>query len=413
LQNEEGAALDMQADLVKLCQGTGENSTMRQARLLSFTLGLVAALAALPAFASAASTTPTLLGFADDLGRVTRGAPGVAGTSEVARLPINWVGVRTNGWEPVDQAVDAARASGQRLFFTVTGLQAPDLAEWQSFLTDLQARYPDLWAVQAWNEPNLGAIGGDLTVDQTIGIVQAARSALPGVRLVGPSVSPTVEGAADYQRQLYAALPDDIGVGVNIYTYRKDSPVADVLDDYHRAKSDGGAADVYVTEIGFHGAVFSNQALASSQAFEALRQEGAATVIFYRLLPNPDAVPRWEQTGHFAVLNDDLSPTPTLIALHNALTLPVDIDAPKLKFGDVNIDRVTRRVEVEFSAGDDVTRKRDIDFRCELDKAKPARCSSPKVFKRLSYGPHRLDVTATDGTGNETSDFVTFKVRKP
>jgi hypothetical protein len=356
---------------------------------------------------------PTVLGFTDDLSRITRGAPGVNGTSEVARIPVNWTGVHANGWEPVDAAVAAARASGQRLFFTVTGMEQPDLTQWRLFLIELRLRYPDLWAVQAWNEPNLDHIGGNLTVDQTVAIVMAARDALPGVTLVGPSVSPTVDGAAEYQRQLYAALPDDIGVGVNIYTYRPASPVEDVVDDYRQAKADGGAADVYVTEIGFHGAVFDNHALASAQAFEALRQEGAASVIFYRLLSNPDSTSKWEQTGHFAVLNDDLSPTPTLIALHNALTTQVDIKPPKLKIENPDIDRETRRVEAKFSAGDDFTRKRGIAFTCELDKEKPKPCSSPKVYKKLSYGPHRLDVTATDDTGNETSDFIAFKVRKP
>ncbi len=136
-------------------------------------------------------------------------------------------------------------------------------------------------------------------------------------------------------------------------------------------------------------------------------------MIFYRLLPNPSSPARWELTGNFAVLNDDLSPTPTLMALHSALTAPVDIDAPRLKFGDVEIDRVTRKVEIEFSATDDFTRKRDVDFICELDREKPGRCSPPLKRKRLAYGRHRLDVTAIDATGNETSDFITFKVRKP
>lgn len=384
---------------------------MRRIRSLLLALVSVAAFGASSAAAQASS--PTLLGFADDLSRVTRGAPGVTGTSEIARLTIDWAGVDRNGWEPVDAAVDAARASGQRLFFTATGLQAPDLAEWQSFLADLHDRYPDLWAVQAWNEPNLAQIGGDLSVEQTIAIVQAARAALPGVRLVGPSLSPTVPGAETYQQQLYAALPDDIGLGVNIYTYRSASAVADVVADYRQAKADAGAAEVYVTEIGFHGAYFGDQPLAAAQGFEALRQEGAATVIFYRLLSNPASQAKWELTGNFAVLNDDLSPTPTLSALHAALTSRIDIVAPRLRFRGVEIDRETRKVEVRFSASDDLTRKRGIEYTCELDREKPAGCSSPKTYKRLAYGPHRLDVTATDDTGNETTDFITFKVRKP
>ena len=371
---------------------------------------VLAALTATPAMASASDDT--LLGFGDDLERVTRGAPGVAGTSQLARIMVDYADVSSKGWADVDAAVDASRASGQQLMFSVTGLEAPDLAEWQLFLAELAARYPDLWAVQAWNEPNLANIGGDLTVDQTVTIVQAARNALPGVRLIGPSVSPTVSGAAAYQAQLYAALPDDIGVGVNIYTYRNARATEDVVADYRQAKADGGGADVYVTEIGFHGAYFSDQALASAQAFEALRQEGAAAVLFYRLLANPATTSNWELGGKFAVLSDDLSPTPILTALRGALTSPVDIQAPDLELDKVAVDHEERKAKAEFSASDDLTPKQGIAFICELDKRPPKFCSSPTAYKRLDSGKHRLDVTATDATGNATTEATSFKVKK-
>jgi hypothetical protein len=390
----------------------GKNQVMRRIRLLLLA-SCLSALAALPGSAWAKSDS-TLLGFADDLGPITRGAPGVAGTSQLARITVSYPSARDDGWAAVDAAVAAARASGQRLFFTATGLQAPtDLSDWGAFLQELRARYPDLWGVQAWNEPNLERIGGNLTVQQSVAIVEAARQALPGVRLVGPSVSPTVPGAADYQHQLYAALPDDIGVGINIYTYRRRSAVKDVRANYRRAKRDGGGADVYVTEMGFTAAKFKNQARASAQAFEVLRQKGAATAIFYRLLTDHASTIAWEQTGKFAVLNDDLSPTRILIRLHRALSTPVDIDRPKLSLGDIEIDRDTGRVEVRFSAKDDFTRKDRIDVRCALDKRKPAPCSSPQVYEHVSYGPHHLHVTATDKTGNEARKVVSFKVRKP
>jgi hypothetical protein len=371
---------------------------------------VLAALTAVPATASASDDT--LLGFGDDLVRVTRGAPGVAGTSELARIMVDYADVRSKGWADVDAAVDAARASGQQLAFTVTDQVAPDLADWQLFLAELAARYPDLWAVQAWNEPNLANIGGDLAIDQTVAIVQAARVALPGVRLIGPAVSPTVDGAAAYQSQLYAALPDDIGVGVNIYTYRDAHAIEDVVADYRQAKADGGGAEVYVVEIGFHAAYFSNQALASAQAFEALRQEGAAAVLFYRLLANPVSASNWELGGKFAVLNDDLSPTPVLLALRGAATTQIDIQAPLLELGKPEVDSEARKAKVEFSATDDLTPKKGIAFTCELDKRPAKSCSSPVVFKRLDSGKHRLDVTATDATGNATTEATTFKVKK-
>lgn len=270
------------------------------------------------AIEAAKAARATLLGFTDDPSRIVRAAPAIQGTSQVARIPLYWTGVRLSGWGEIDLAVNAARASGQRLLITVTGLAAPDLGEWDSFLRGLHARYPDLWAVQAWNESNLANIGGDLSVEQTVAIVQTARQALPGVRVIGPGVSPTMPGAGRYQAQLYRALPNSVGVGINIFTYGRKNGVADALAAYRKAKAAGGKAEVYVTELGFHGGYFPNQAAVSAQAFKALRKEGAATVIFYRMLTDPTLTANWELTGHFNVLNEDLSPTPILAALRKA-----------------------------------------------------------------------------------------------
>jgi hypothetical protein len=286
-------------------------------RKLRGALGLAAfaALLALPSQALAAGGGATLLGFTDDPSRIARAAPAVQGTSKVARIPVNWTGVRASGWGEIDAAVNAARASGQRTVLTVTGQRAPDLGEWESFLRELVARYPDLWAVQAWNEPNLEDIGGDLSVEQTIAIVRSARQALPGVRLIGPGVSPTVPGDGRYQTRLYRALPKQVGISINIYTYRRKKLAADVRAEYRKAKKDGDGAKVYVNEIGFHGAYFPNQAAASAKGFKVLRRRQAAAVFFYRLLADHTNRKEWEVTGHFNVLNDDLSPTPILAAL--------------------------------------------------------------------------------------------------
>lgn len=280
-------------------------------------LAALAALIALPSPALAAGE-PTRLGFTDDPSAIARAAPAVQGTSKVARIPVFWTMVRAYGWAEIDTAVDAARASGQRIVLTVTGLEPPDLGEWESFLRELHARYRDLWAVQAWVEPNLENIGGGLSVEQTVAIVQTARRALPGVRVIGPCVSPTVPGAGRYQARLYRALPRKVGVGINIYNYRRRHVVGDVRAEYRKAKADGGGAKVYVTEFGFHGAYFPNQAAASAKGFELLRRRGAAAVFFYRLLSDPTATASWELTGDFSVLNGDLSPTPILTALRKA-----------------------------------------------------------------------------------------------
>lgn len=41
-------------------------------------------------------------------------------------------------------------------------------------------------------------------------------------------------------------------------------------------------------------------------------------------------------------------------------------------------------------------------FRCKLDRRKPAKCKSPKTYKRLKPGRHTFRVWATDAAGNES-----------
>ncbi len=381
---------------------------MSKTRSLLIVLASLAALLALPARSLADTNGQTLIGFTDDLNRVANAAPGVGGVSQVARIPIYWHGVMASGWVEVDAAVQAARATGQRLLLTVTGFEAPDLGQWAAFLTELKTRYPDVWGVQAWNEPNLPSIGGNLSITQVAGIVEVARQVLPGVRIVGPSVSPTVDGAAAYQTALYAALPDDVGVGVNLFTYRNNSAVEDIVADYRTAKADGGNAPVYVTEVGFHGAYFTDQASDSARAFGALKREGAETVVFYRLLANRAATSNWELTGNFNVLNDDLSPTPILTALKGALA---DTTPPKVTVKKPSVNAKKRKVKISFSFDDFGLQA--VGFTCKLDKNEPEPCEPPVTFKKLKYGKHKLVVTAMDGGGNEATVVKRFKLKAP
>src|SRR6188768_371297 len=101
-------------------------------------LASFAALLVLPARGMA----ETYLGFTDDFKRTARAAPVVQGTSQVARLTISWRGVMGAGWSEVDEAVNAARASGQKVLLTIYDTQMPDLGQWTAFLGALHARYP-------------------------------------------------------------------------------------------------------------------------------------------------------------------------------------------------------------------------------------------------------------------------------
>jgi hypothetical protein len=66
----------------------------------------------------------------------------------------------------------------------------------------------------------------------------------------------------------------------------------------------------------------------------------------------------------------------------------VEIDKLKLK-GDT--------AKVKFSADE-----ADVDFECKLDKEPYKSCKSPKKFKKLDDGKHKVKVRGTDAAGNRS-----------
>jgi hypothetical protein len=54
--------------------------------------------------------------------------------------------------------------------------------------------------------------------------------------------------------------------------------------------------------------------------------------------------------------------------------------------------------KVKFSADE-----ANVDFECKLDKAKYKKCDSPKKYKNLDEGKHKVKVRATDADGNRSA----------
>lgn len=69
--------------------------------------------------------------------------------------------------------------------------------------------------------------------------------------------------------------------------------------------------------------------------------------------------------------------------------------APRLESHPPAVSAETRATFVFSSA-------EDVDFACRLDDAAPAPCESPHHVTGLGEGPHRFQVTARDGAGNES-----------
>jgi polysaccharide biosynthesis protein PslG len=218
-----------------------------------------------------------------------------AGGARLLRFPADWGSVQASGpgnwdWSLIDQIHARAAASGIRLIFEAYGSPCwahpslgcpgpfggspPDpahLERWGAFVATAARRYPDLAAIEVWNEPNLRpfwSIAPD--PERYVGLLTAARRALAGVPsrpplLFGGLAGETLDrpGLIPYQRFLSRAL--DAGAAGNfdalaIHPYARPFDRPDYLAETRRllgaarlilARRGLGRTPIWATEIGF------------------------------------------------------------------------------------------------------------------------------------------------------------------
>jgi len=86
-----------------------------------------------------------------------------------------------------------------------------------------------------------------------------------------------------------------------------------------------------------------------------------------------------------------------------------DCVVPDTRIRRPRVNRARQRARIRFSADPGST------FECKLDRRPFRSCRSPKVYRNLHFGRHRLKVRATDSFGNEELDPTVrrFRVRPP
>ena len=184
----------------------------------------------LPARGLAATNgEPTLLGFTDDLGLASsRGCAGRSqGASSGRADPSDWTGCegKAAGARSTRRSY-AARASGQRLLLTVTGFQGsgprrvggvpgPSADPLSRRLGSKWLKPSSIWPASGGNGFIVRSVGRGSSDG---GTRRSRASTSSGRRSRRRSLA-----SAAYQTALYAALPDDVGVGVNLFTYRGNS----------------------------------------------------------------------------------------------------------------------------------------------------------------------------------------------
>ena len=88
---------------------------------------------------------------------------------------------------------------------------------------------------------------------------------------------------------------------------------------------------------------------------------------------------------------------------------PTDLTAPQTTIVKTRINQEKRKATFRFSSSEP-----NSSFRCKLDNRRYKGCSSPKTYRRLKPGRHKLQVGASDAFGNAdpTPTVKRFRIRR-
>lgn len=218
--------------------------------------------------------------------------------------------------------------------------------EWRSFVQAAVARYPNVRAIEIWNEPNLGhfwAPAADPSryadiLEQAHAGVLAAGSDTPV--LVGglfPAMTNSANGnvnASEFLDQVYATAGAGAFEGIGSHPYTRQAPYVERmwsrLDALRtvRDQNGDGAAPLWITEMGI-----STEAASGVP----LDQQGDFLVQLYRSIEGHDVrsfdVHRLydigsDYGGQFGVLYQDLTPKPAYCELGAAIGTACGSGAP-------------------------------------------------------------------------------------
>jgi hypothetical protein len=274
--------------------------------------------------------------------------PHMAGEAQVAgadtaRYPIDWRALEPsqnvydqNFLGALDNAVNTLYGHGQKTILmllaapawaggSASSIQPPSAAHvisYENTLKMLLDRYPGkIRAVEIWNEPNLVDYG-NLTIQKMDALCQAGRQAIDRsgqttVKLIAGGLSP-VSGWQTYLQQLRDVTGPDCDLAFHPYDMNsnKNTAIANAKSKFDQAKSIAGGRDLWITEYGFGSTQFSGgetaQEDAVGQVYTHMKDNGARTIIYYRLIYSTFGGGIWPG---FGALREDNSRKPVFYKL--------------------------------------------------------------------------------------------------
>ncbi len=209
-------------------------------------------------------------------------------------------------------------------------------SDWEAFVRAAVTRYPDVRAIEVWNEPDLGifwAPAADPVRYSTL--LQEAHSAAIAAGssapiLVGGLIPATTDGtnmsAKTFLEQVYANAGADAFEGIGAHPYPHQAPYVDTmwkrLDALRTVRDENGdsATPLWITEVGIStdataGVPPDQQGDLIAQLYRSVEGHDIASFVIHRFY-DTGSDGYWNQ---FGVLYQNLTPKPAYCELGTAI----------------------------------------------------------------------------------------------
>jgi hypothetical protein len=305
--------------------------------------------------------------------------------------------------------------------------------EWRQFVEDAVSRYPNVRAIEVWNEPNLAKFWGPAPDPGRYAEVlalahDAATAARSSAPVITGGLSPvrsttgTRISSREFLRETYnqGCACDFEGIGTHAYP-RTEPLVAEMWHEVERLfavrdnHNDSGThlwnTEVSVSSDPTEGFGPERQGAELVRLYRSIEDHEIESFIIYRFHDAADGTPYWNHTG---VVDQGLAPKPAYCELGAAIgdscpdtPDPLDTEAPQTTINSGPQGKTTNASpSFTFSSSEPST------FECRLDSGSWSSCTTPKGYQNLAAGTHVFEVRATDQAGNTdtTPAARSFKV---
>lgn len=203
---------------------------------------------------------------------------------------------------------------------------------WGRFVGEAIARYPEVRAVEVWNEPNLGRFWAPRPkVSRYVELLAAAHAAVAaagsGVPVIVGGVTPatssrTTLSAAEFMRRVYTQGCDCDFEGIGSHPYPRRSPHPEQMTNWLdklravRDSNNDGATPLWITEVGISTDPVTGVSLEQQgmlvELYRSVLGHDVAAFIVHRLQDISYEGSFWSETG---VVEQDLTPKPAYCSL--------------------------------------------------------------------------------------------------